>query len=80
MRYLDTSIALESKLKNASHRNEADTILAAISEGKETAVISVLNVSELFYILLNREKFTLAYVNAYIERMHILTNSKIFKD
>ena len=76
-RYLDTSIVLETVIKNAPEKENCQKILQAIGDQSQPAVISNFNISELFHILLQRENFSLKFVNDFIEKLICLPGLRI---
>ena len=69
LKYLDTSIILESIIKDAKYSIECAQIIQAIKKAEEQVILTTLNIGELFHILLNREGFTINYINDYIEAL-----------
>ncbi|MDO8428668.1 MAG: type II toxin-antitoxin system VapC family toxin [Candidatus Diapherotrites archaeon] len=68
LKYLDTSVLLESFIKNAPRKADCIGIISAVTQGQEKVLLSTLNIGELFHILLNRENLSIDYINNYLER------------
>ena len=68
LKYLDTSVLLESFIADALRKADCLEIVSAITQGQENVLLSTLNIGELFHILLNRENLSIDYINNYLER------------
>ena len=66
MKYIDTSTVVDYILKAGLEYTDCDRIIKAIKSGKESVLFSILNISELFYVL-QREKLSLNRIQTTIE-------------
>ena len=69
LKYLDSGIVLESLFATAPSSLQATAILKAIESGKEYAIISPLNLSEIFYILTHRKKLSFDKVEIALQKL-----------
>ena len=82
LRYLDTSIILESLFEHAPCHLQALEIMEAIDQGREHVLLSPLNIAEVFHIMIKREKISFPEVERFIQKifqtpaMHIASISK----
>ncbi|MDO8427913.1 MAG: type II toxin-antitoxin system VapC family toxin, partial [Candidatus Diapherotrites archaeon] len=76
--FLDTSIVIGWILENEPSHKNCEEILQAIKTKKHKILLSVFNISEIFYAL-QRNRFTLTRIKEIVVGLHSLPNIQIAK-